>query len=123
MADTQRVCLALDLADDPELIAAYETYHSLGHTDAAVIQSLRDAGIAQMEIYRTGTRMFMIMDVTDDYDPAAKAIADAANPAVVAWGNLMARLQRSVPSAGPDGSWIEMDRIFRLSEHRGLAEV
>ncbi|WNO52390.1 L-rhamnose mutarotase [Stakelama saccharophila] len=117
---TERVCLALDLVDDTDLIAEYERFHAVGNSDPAVIQSIRDAGIANMEIYRAGDRLFMIMDVTEDYDAAAKAKADAANPAVMRWVEKMARFQKPVPAAGPDGSWIEMDRIFRLADHRGL---
>jgi L-rhamnose mutarotase len=29
----------------------------------------------------------------------------------------MKRFQQPVPAAGPDGTWIEATRIFRLSDH------
>lgn len=117
---THRVCLALDLVDDAALIAEYERWHSIGHTDPAVTQSIRDAGIVNMEIFRAGNRMFMIMDVDETYDAAAKARADAANPAVVDWERRMKQFQQPVPAAGPDGTWIEMKRVFRLTDHAGL---
>jgi L-rhamnose mutarotase len=115
-----RICLALDLVDDAELIAEYEHWHRVGNTDPAVTQSIRDAGIDDMEIYRAGNRLFMIIDARESYSSDSKALADAANPAVVAWIAKMKRFQQPIPAAGPDGTWHPMDCIFRLTEHPGL---
>ncbi len=114
-----RICLALDLVDDAALIAEYEHWHRVGNTDPAVTQSIRDAGIDNMEIYRAGTRLFMIIDANERYSPEDKAQADAANPAVVAWEAKMRRMQHPIPAAGPEGSWHPMGRIFRLTDHEG----
>lgn len=113
----QRICLALDLVDDAALIAEYEAWHRVGNTDPAVSRSIRDAGIEQMEIYRAGNRLFMIIEAGPAYDADAKAAADAANPSVVAWVEKMKRFQQPIPAAGADGTWHVMDRVFRLSEH------
>lgn len=112
-----RICLALDLVDDAALIAGYEHWHRVGNTDPAVTRSIRDAGIEAMEIYRAGNRLFMIIDASASYSGEAKTAADAANPAVLAWVEKMKRFQQPIPAAGPDGSWHEMDRIFRLADH------
>ncbi len=56
-----RYCLALDLKDDPAVIAAYEEHHR--HVWPEIVQSIRDAGVEVLEIYRTGNRLFMIMEV------------------------------------------------------------
>ena len=114
---TRRLCLALDLVDDPALIAAYEGWHRPGQTPKEVLASIRDSGITQMEIYRAGNRMFMLIEANDSFSETAKAAADAENPHVQAWVALMARFQQPLPVAGPDGSWIEADRVFRLTEH------
>lgn len=114
---TRRICLALDLVDDAALIADYERWHAVGNTPPAVIRSIRDAGITNMEIFRAGARLFMIMDVDQHYDAEAKQRADGANSAVVDWVERMASFQRPVPAAGPDGTWIEMQRVFRLTDH------
>ncbi|KQM89566.1 hypothetical protein ASE90_18195 [Sphingomonas sp. Leaf67] len=114
---TTRICLALDLVDDAALIAEYEHWHRVGNTDPAVTRSIRDAGIADMQIWRAGNRLFMVIEAEEHYDPAAKAAADAANPAVVAWVAKMLRFQQPIPAAGPDGSWYPMDRIFTLGDH------
>jgi L-rhamnose mutarotase len=56
----QRHCLALDLKDDPELIAEYERHHD--HIWPEIIHSIKSAGITVLDIYRTGNRLFMIME-------------------------------------------------------------
>lgn len=115
-----RICLALDLVDDAALIAEYEYWHRVANIDPAVTQSIRDAGIDNMEIYRAGNRLFMIIDTSESYSSESKAQADTANPAVVAWVAKMKRFQQPIPVAGADGTWHPMDRIFRLAEHSGL---
>ncbi len=108
----KRYCLALDLADDPQLIAEYEAHH---RTVNPVIQkTITDSGITVMDIYRTGNRLFMIMETTDDFSFEAKDAADASNPAVQAWENLMWKYQRPIPSAKPGEKWVIMKQIFRL---------
>ncbi len=109
--------LTLDLADDEAAIAEYEHWHRPGNVPAPVLASIREAGITQMDIYRTGNRLVMTMVVTDAFDPAAKAAADLADPDVVAWEAKMGQFQRALPHA-PDGSrWTPMTRIFRLTDH------
>ena len=44
-----KFCFALDLIDDPELIAEYEKYHQNVWTE--VKQSILNSGIINMEIY------------------------------------------------------------------------
>ena len=110
----KRFCLALDLKDDPALIAEYEAYHR--EVWPGILQSIRDAGILDMEIYRTGNRLFMIMETTDDFDPAEKAVADASNPEVQKWEALMWNYQQAVPSAKPGQKWVLMNKIFSLNK-------
>jgi L-rhamnose mutarotase len=112
-----RHVLILDLKDDPELIAHYEAYHRPGGVPEAVLNSIRDAGIAEMEIHRSGNRLVMLMETTAAFDPEAKAAADAADPAVVAWEALMDAYQQRLPWAPADVKWLEAERIFALSQH------
>jgi L-rhamnose mutarotase len=112
-----RHVLILDLKDDPELIARYEAYHRPGGVPEAVLSSIRDAGIAEMEIHRSGNRLVMLMETTAAFDPETKAAADAADPAVVAWEALMDAYQQRLPWAPADVKWLEAERIFALSQH------
>src|SRR5687767_5237007 len=98
---TRRMCFAVDLRDDPETIASYKRWHAPGGPPAGVTRSLRDAGIAVLEIYLIGNRLFMIMDVEARYSADAKAAADANNAEVQAWNQLMDTLQQALPFAKP----------------------
>jgi L-rhamnose mutarotase len=61
----KRYCLALDLIDDNALIAAYEEWHEQVWPE--ILESITSSGIEQMEIYRISNRLFMIMDVNDNF--------------------------------------------------------
>ena len=58
---SRRFCFALDLKDDPALIAEYRKYHERIWPEFT--QSLKDSGIEDLEIYLAGTRMFLIREV------------------------------------------------------------
>jgi L-rhamnose mutarotase len=109
---TQRYCLTLDLKDDPELIAEYKRHHQKIWPE--VTKSIKDAGVQDMEIYLLGTRMFMIMEVREDFSFASKARADRANPKVREWEELMWKFQQSLPNAKSGDKWLLMERVFKL---------
>ncbi|MFP9112361.1 L-rhamnose mutarotase [Flavobacterium sp. RHBU_3] len=108
----KRYCLALDLADDPALIAEYENYHKAVWPE--IQQSITGAGVENLEIYRTGNRLFMLMEVNDSFSFEAKSASDAANPKVQEWEQLMWKYQRALSHAKPGEKWILMDKIFSL---------
>ena len=109
-----RYCLALDLVDDAELIAEYENWHQPGKIWPEIKDSILGSGIANMEIYRTGNRMFMIMETTDDFSFERKAAMDDSNPKVQEWEQLMWKFQKPLPWAKKGEKWILMDQIFQL---------
>lgn len=111
-----RRVLLLDLKDDPELIASYEAWHAAGAVPTAVVESIRSADIRSMEIYRNGNRLVMVVETGPAFNPAAKAAADAANPDVAAWEELMSRFQQPLPWAGKGEKWLEATCIFALEE-------
>lgn len=108
----RRYCLTLDLKDDPALIVEYERYHERIWPE--ITRSIKDSGIVGLEIYRLGTRMFMIMDVDDSFSFEAKQRSDAANPKVREWEELMWKFQRPLPQATPGEKWLLMKKIFDL---------
>jgi L-rhamnose mutarotase len=115
----RRYCLALDLKDDPELIAEYRRYHEKVWPEIA--ESLREAGIEDMEIYLLGARLFMIMEVNERFSFDAKAEADRANPKVCEWEELMWKFQKALPQAKPGEKWMLMERIFKLASGQALS--
>jgi L-rhamnose mutarotase len=112
----RRLCHAVDLRDEPQAIAAYRAWHAPGGPPAAVNASIRAAGIEALEIYLTGDRLFMIMEVGEGFSATAKAVADAADPEVQAWEALMWTFQKALPWAAPGEKWVACERIYALSE-------
>jgi L-rhamnose mutarotase len=109
----KKYCLALDLKDDQSLIAEYEAHHQKVWPE--IISSIKDAGIESMEIYRAGNRLFMIMEVNDDFSFENKAAADLMNEKVQQWEQLMWKYQQALPGSQPGEKWRLMDKIFDLS--------
>lgn len=108
----RRYCLALDLRDDPDLIAKYKRYHEKIWPE--ITQSIKDAGIEDMEIYLQGTRLFMIMEVNESFSFEVKAKADCENPKVREWEELMWKFQQPLPNSKAGEKWRLMERIFKL---------
>lgn len=103
----------LDLKDDPRLIAQYEAWHARGKVPVAVSRSIRSRGISNMEIFRSGNRLVMLVENgaidLDDAPPADDA-------AVIAWEALMDRFQQRIAWAEPGQKWVPAKRIFSLEE-------
>lgn len=112
MKPLKRYCLALDLKDDPQLIEEYEAHHR--QVWPAIIRSIKEAGIEVLDIYRTGNRLFMILEADENFSFEKKGVADASNPTVQEWETLMWKFQQSLPWARPGEKWILMDKIFEL---------
>lgn len=105
-----RYCLGLDLKDSPSLIAEYEEHHLKVWPE--ILDSIHQSGIDKMEIYRTGNRLFMIIEAAEGFSFEAKAKSDVANKRVQEWENLMWKYQEALPTAKPGEKWILMKKIF-----------
>ncbi|KQN01458.1 hypothetical protein ASE85_21740 [Sphingobium sp. Leaf26] len=116
MGEIVRRCFAVDLVDDPAMIARYRAWHAPGGPPAAVTAAIRADGVIDLQIWMVGDRMMMILEQDNELaiDPAIKTTRDAANPDVVAWDTLMRSFQRPLPFA-PNMSWVEMERIYSLA--------
>ena len=109
-----RYCLTLDLKNDPELIREYEEHHR--KVWPGILRSIKEAGIENMEIYRQGTRLFMIMEVNDDFSFEKKQEADSNNAKVQEWEKLMWKYQQPLAGAAAGEKWMLMKKIFELTE-------
>lgn len=110
----KKYCLALDLIDSPDLIAEYEHWHKPENEWPGIKKSISESGITNMELYRTGNRLFMIMETKDDFSFDEKAAMDISNPNVQAWENFVWKFQQPLPWAKPGEKWVLMDKIFQL---------
>ncbi len=106
-------CFALDLEDDEELIKEYDAWHKAVWPE--ILQSIRDAGIEELEIYRVYNRLFMIMKANEQFSFERKEAMDTANLKVQEWEALMWKCQRALPGAKPGEKWLLMDKIFSLT--------
>jgi L-rhamnose mutarotase len=106
----------VDLKDDPNAIEQYELYHKAVWPE--ILKSLTDSGILSMQIYRLRTRMFMIIETTDDFSFDRKSEMDLANPKVQEWENIMGEFQQSLPWENPDDpwKWKLMDKVFEFND-------
>jgi len=113
--ETRRLCFALDLEDDADLIAQYEAYHESGAVWPGVVDLIRAQGIVSMEIWRTNDRCFMVAEVASDYP---RPLSDAAIALDAQWQALMSRFQKPLPRSAPGEKWRPMARIFSLDEQK-----
>jgi L-rhamnose mutarotase len=114
-----RRCFALDLKDDAAAIERYKHWHRPGGPPVEVTRALRAAGIAALDIYLIGNRLFMIMDSEADGASRAKSTDDSDNPHVQAWEKLMGELQQELPFPKREsgaGKWQLLEHIYSLSE-------
>ncbi len=112
MNKLRRYCFALDLVDDPKLMAVYKEYHKKIWPE--ITASILDSGIEVLEIYNVGNRMFMIMEVNDSFSFEKKSKMDANNPKVQEWEMLMWKYQQALPTAKVGEKWLLMDKIYQL---------
>ena len=108
----KRYCLALDLKNDPALIAEYEALHQ--KVSPEIEASISDSGILNMEIFRFGTRMFMILEADDSFTFERKAAMDQANPKVQEWEAFVWKYQQPLPGSKPGEKWVLMEQIYQL---------
>ena len=106
----KRYCQTLDLRDVPELIAKYCEVHA--HVWPEIMAGQRAVGILDMQIYRLGTRLFMIVDTVDDFDWDRDMGRLAGMPRQAEWEAYVARFQGCDPAAPSTEKWRLMEKIF-----------
>lgn len=108
----QKYCLTLDLKNNPDLIQEYIKFHQ--DVWPEIKESIKEAGITNLEIYNVADRLFMIIEAGADFSFEKKSKLDAANPKVQEWETIMWKFQQALPGAKPGEKWILMDKIFEL---------
>ncbi len=106
----KRYCQTLTLVDDEELIAKYVEAHA--HVWPEIIAGQREVGIVDMQIYRRGRSLFMIMDTVDDFDFGRDMARLADLPRQAEWEAYVAQFQGCAADASSADKWQLMERIF-----------
>ena len=109
----KRIAYTIDLADDSELIEEYCEHHR--NVWPEVQDGLKSVGLLEMNIYRLGRRLFMLMEVEDDFDVATGLPAYLqTHPRCQEWEDMMDQYQSPLPEAKPGEKWSEMENICRI---------
>ena len=108
----KRFCQTLDLKDDPKLIEQYCYWHQ--HIWKEIPEGIRAVGISNMEIYRLGNRLFMIVETPDDFnwDEAFARLATLDRQAE--WEEFVGQFQESKPGSSSAEKWQLMECMFKL---------
>ena len=112
MKNTKRICLTLDLINDPERIEKYKHYHSPSAHWDEINDGIKQAGIQVMDIYLVDNRMFMICEVDSDADFDSIWEKMGTFPRQKEWGELMGNFIQSIP--GHEEKWVKMEKVFEL---------
>ena len=106
----KRYCQTLTLIDNPILIEQYCEAHA--HVWPEVIAGQREVGILDMQIYRHGRQLFMIMDTVDDFDFDRDMARLATLPRQAEWETYVSQFQGCATGASSAEKWQRMERIF-----------
>ncbi len=106
----KRYCQTLTLVDDEEMIKKYVEAHA--HVWPEIIEGQREVGILDMQIYRRGRSLFMIMDTVDDFDFERDMARLATLPRQAEWEAYVSQFQGCDPNAPSSAKWQLMERIF-----------
>ena len=112
----KRYCQTLSLKDNPALIAEYRKIHSRAEAWPEIRAGMRSVGILEMEIYISGSQVFMIVETPMDFD-WDKAMEQLSRlPRQQEWEDYVARFQECVPGSTSSQKWKLMERMFYLYE-------
>lgn len=112
----KRYCRTLDLRNDSALIAEYRHRHAEGNIWPEILAGIREVGILEMEIYISGTRLFMIVETPLDFDWEEAMTRLASLPRQQEWEDYMSVFQLVNPGGTSAEKWQPMERMFHLYE-------
>ena len=82
----KRFCKTLQLENDQFLIEEYKKLHARGKAWPEITQGMKEVGIIDMEIYLSGTTLFMIMDTEENFDHEKGNDKTCSNAASIGMG-------------------------------------
>ena len=112
----KRYCKALTLKDDPALMVEYKAVHRPEAAWPEVIRGMKEIGILDMEIYRYGHVVFMIMDTVPDFDHDRAMRTLATKPRQPEWEAYVAKFQETDASASANDKWQLLERVYELEQ-------
>jgi len=114
----KRYCKTLELENDPQLIEDYKRLHAMGAAWPEVTAGAKEVGIIDLEIYISGTTLFMIMDTTADFDHEKAMTRLATLPRQSEWEATVSKFQKTSADASADEKWQLIERIFKMDQKK-----
>jgi L-rhamnose mutarotase len=114
----KRYCKSLALEEDPVLIEEYKRLHAKGGAWPEIMASMKEVGIIDMEIYISGTTLFMIMDTKADFDHERAMAKLARLPRQAEWEALVSKYQKTSSNASAKEKWRLLERIYKMDQKR-----
>ena len=114
----KRYCKCLELEDDPALIEEYKKLHAPGAGWPEIAAGMKEVGIIDMEIYISGTTLFMIMDTKADFDHERAMAKLATLPRQAEWEALVSKYQKTRSDASAKEKWRIIERIYKMDQKR-----
>ena len=109
----KRIAYTIDLKNDPQLIDEYCEHHR--NVWPEVQAGLKQVGLIEMNIYRVGCRLFMLMEVQDDFDATVGLPAYLkTHPKCQQWEDMMDKYQSPLATAKPGEKWSEMENVCHI---------
>jgi len=108
----------MELEDDPALIEEYKRLHAMGAAWPEVTAGMKEVGIIDMEIYISGTTLFMIMDTQADFNHEQAMAKLATLPRQAEWEALVSKFQKTHSGAAAKDKWRLVERIYKMDQTR-----
>ena len=109
----KQLARSVNLKDNPQGIEAYVRYHK--DVWPEVKEALKEVGVHQMKIWLSGRRLFMLIEVDDDFEPEVNFERYyGLHPKVKEWEAIMIMYQEPLPEAKEGQVWVDMEQVFQL---------
>ena len=116
----KEIAFALDLKDEPDSIREYCDWHR--NVWPEIMRGMAKYGVITQNIYLIGNRLFMVLQVEDDFDyrvDFARYLEET--PRAKEWDSFMHGYQELVPWVEEGDWWAPMERVYDLNAR--LAEI
>jgi len=114
----KRYCKCIELKDDPDLIEEYRRLHGIGAVWPEITTGMKEVGILDMEIYISGTNLFMIMDTKADFDHDQAMAKLAELPRQAEWEALVSKYQKTHSGVSAGQKWRLLERIYKMDQKK-----
>lgn len=112
----KRYCKSLELENDSNLIEEYKKVHNIGAAWPEITNGMKEVGILDMEIYISGTTLFMIMDTKTDFNHEQAMSKLATLPRQAEWEALVAKFQKTSSDSSAGEKWKLLERIYKMDQ-------